>query len=177
MLLGTTQPPGVAHQCSSGTIQGASFYVSRVLRETLSLQQEKNRASHSAQDSMVVQFGCLPWSINKCMLLLAPCFPPPARVPFLLRKHTFIDLFPPISCYPADILYYPPLWECNIWLLAPMYHAIVSFGPVSSAFTASKGEDYGLDSFRTLLLRTMPCSPLNPVQGQHLMFPNKRDEL
>lgn len=27
------------------------------------------------------------------MLLLAPCFSPQARVPFLLRKHTFIGLF------------------------------------------------------------------------------------
>lgn len=78
--------------------------------------------------------------------------------------------------YNRRLPWLPTTSNSNILLLSPMDHTIVLFGSVS-AFTTSKKEDYRLDPFHEWLLRTMPCSHLNPVWGQHLTFPNKRNQL
>lgn len=101
---------------------------------------------------------CFPWSYA----LL-----PRSASLFLLRKQVSVDLST-TEGFPG----YPPLSKSSILLLAP----IVLLGPVS-AFTASEEEDYRLDSFHKLLLRTMSCSHLNPALGQYLIFPNNRHQL
>lgn len=78
----------------------------------------------------------------------------PGRHPPFWRNRAFIDLFT-TEGFPG----YPPLSQPTILFLA---HTIVLLGPVST-FTTSKEEGYGLDSFHKLHLRTVPCSPLNPV--------------
>lgn len=86
---------------------------------------------------MVIQFGCLPWSINKCMLLLAPCFSPQARVPFLLRKHTFIDLFAtevfPVTHHSLSVI--SGFWLPCITPLFPLAQSVVRLQPQRERIT------------------------------------------